>query len=392
MKLPLCLSLILLTFLPSCKKAARQELEPPTISAIDTADEEDIKKWATQLAVALETRDIKAVEAVQDLRSLVEEGMHGLLVSPKEVEELHRGASAGINRNTGGLFQSLVGARTRFLGLKDFQGERVPLFSTSGENSMDYFFLKLNKISPNEYKIYDLLTLTQMTWVSSNLREAFAPGSTGMEGVSLEEVLRSPTAIALTKHQTEIRGFRGAYLNDDLEKAHQIYEDLPEIVQKNKGLWIMYVGSLYEKPTKQAEELGKLQKIHPETTKAHYLLLDVAMAAEDYEQAEHYLEKTIELVGHEELSQTIKASIYWGQGRLKEAATITAAVLASEPSFEKAWWTAFGVANEQGQFEEVAKLMAAYNQQFGTKLTKEDLDQEEYAAFLRSPEAVELFH
>ncbi|MEN8693496.1 MAG: hypothetical protein ACN4GG_02235 [Akkermansiaceae bacterium] len=67
-------------------------------------------------------------------------------------------------------------------------------------------------------------------------------------------------------------------------------------------------------------------------------------------------------------------------------------VIKTAPHLEDAWWSLLISLSEMKKHSKIADTLRAYHQQFGIRLTADDINQDIFGAFINSPEGKAYFN
>jgi hypothetical protein len=387
------LLLFALLFVPvRAQPAATAEQPADGNAAIDpswqTPTAEEASQWAQALAAAVRQNDFATYNTLVDWDTVAERATTGIPCD----EGLRRGFKAAFQRDiekTGGAGAQLcrggaAGGHFQFLHihLQDSQGRawfRVNV-SGGGLNYHDYLLAKKQGAT----RAVDLYAITSGEWFSAGLRRSFLRGVAQQNPASFVPLPTEEREYC--QYYQQVAAMLQCLGSGRPAKAAELFDQLPEGVQRQKFVLLMYMAAakkidrdLYR------EAMKKFAACYPGDPALSVILIDDCMLAGEFDEAHRTIDRLDQAVGGDPYLGVLHCGVFCQQKRFAEGVAAARKAVAADRGMQVAYESLLRAALGAQDFSATTDALIALEQQFA--LNFHDLRSvPEYADYVKSAE------
>lgn len=384
-------------FLLSCKKeneeSSSNQFEASEVITLTEAQSEELLKFCNDLATNTSEGDAKAVSRAFNLHEFGRRAVAGYEIPAEDQNQFLSGFAQGINKREGGLGWAMLGQTVEFVRLNTFEEMEVPLFRiliAEGGVEYTYFLIQPNDIG--ELKIIDTWSLSSGEWASISTRRVVYPMLKSLLGSKWGKIANSAKNKKAEAELELLKSFNEAYASGDTAGIATAYKNLPSKLQKQRYLWVIYLSSLGEDQEAYLAEVDKYAAAFPLDASAAFMMIDAEYMRQNWTGAREKIDIIESKIGADEYLDILRANIHMEEGNHPAVIEMTEKVIKTAPHLEDAWWSLLISLSEMKKHSKIADTLSAYHQQFGIRLTADDINQDIFGAFINSPEGKAYFN
>jgi tetratricopeptide (TPR) repeat protein len=304
--------------------------------------EEEAKQFAQKLEEAVRAHDVSTVEQLLRTRDLVQRSVSDLGLSEQELRDVMRGADIGIKESSLGeriVRQVSAGGSFKLLRVHVVDGRPRALFrlilSTKAVNYHDFV---VARYADGAIAMEDVYVFTGGEMLSQAMRRIMIPfvaemrGGKGLNDADADYIKHLSTFIALAD----------AAQHGQLGEASRLMHQLPQKLQDNKTIMLVYLSALARQADNQEAEYVRLmerfRELYPNDACVDFISIDYFTLKKDYDAVLKAVERVNENVGGDPHLLALKAIALIEAKRYDEALKKVEAALKEEPDLETAHW------------------------------------------------------
>lgn len=343
-----------------------------------------VKAFGDRLAALITAKDLEQANALVDLESL-ESRVFRKLPHTAEIAAQRKGFADSMKET--GFVGQIANGPTACLAAREQDGDLTVVLRclpTTGGAIYTDAILRRDSDPENPFRVVDLFHYMFGFTSSEAGREALA--------VELKDASIAATALDLEKDEVApVLAVRAKVNAGDAKGALELYRALPGELKESRTAYLDYLRSLQadlSTPETRKEFLSAIDHAPKVLGGAitPMLVLDLHIAAQDWDAAEAALTDSAEILGGDGFLEVLKGNVQLMAGRDDAAAASAEAAQKLEPDLIPLIDLRLGVSCRKGDFPAIVKELRALKERFGRALLAADLNHPQYEAFLKSPE------
>lgn len=348
---------------------------------------DELEQLGTEFAAAIRHGNINAIIAMYDMERT------GELVA----EQLYDGKKQRTHFLSGFMsnsketfvknlfaFQQASSSDATFLKVIETDGEKTPVvrvdLDTGGH---DFVHLFAHKNEQGKWQAYDMYVAT----AGKRVTQKMAENLTFMLN-SKSNLLKRLIGVKQLDEELIVayRELTHHVQQGEIQKAWDIYEQLPEKAKRSRGVLDISLGVAQllseELYTQQLELLAKYHGDDPTTL---FMLLDYYFTVGEYDKAISGIRAMQDLYGEEAALNNLLANVYYMLNDKEKARAFAKKSRQLEPFFIGAYWTELTLLNEANEHQQMVSLLQTMEQNWDFDFREADFAQDTmYDIFIKS--------
>ncbi|MDZ4288246.1 MAG: hypothetical protein U0984_09815 [Prosthecobacter sp.] len=343
---------------------------------LSAEQKEAVKEFGERLARALTGGDVDKVATMVDFEAVADRALIPLgegtdsAQTRKELIDGYRGKH-------GGLFAALLGNPVKYLRLGERDGfPAVRLRLMAREGTVNYVDVLVRVDEKGKVNVVDFFTFLFGTYATTESRNATL-GIPGDDPARFE---------AMSKMATALRLGRG-------EDVVSQYQRLPAALKNERTFFMMYLRALTSLPTASAEvekhyrqALADAPRLLGKESATDLLRVELHFLDGDFAGAEESLRHLEALVGPDPYLTQMRALMLLRQGKVDEAQRLEKEASAAEPDLPNLMDLRMMIYAAKKDYGALVNELRAYKTKNQMVISRQQLADPEYEAFLKSPE------
>jgi tetratricopeptide (TPR) repeat protein len=348
--------------------------------------EEEAKEFAEKLSQAVKGNDPARVDSLLHLNDLVERLVSDLNLSAVERRNFMAGAQRSLQQ--GGFGRQILrsigdGGSYKLLRVHTGHGRPRALFRMiSGEGAVNYHDYVLARFPDSTVGMEDVYVFITAEPLSQTMRRILIPVLTQTRG-------GGKAADDLTKAGPDFVAMTQAVQQGQLAQAVAKYRQLPQALQDNKAVLVIYLQVLVQQAGAGEKDylaaMEKFRKLYPDDAAVDFVSIDYYLIKKQYDDALKAIAAVQKAVGGDAHLESMRANVLAEAGRYDEARAAAEKAVKDEPDLDSGYWSRITVSLREKKYADTVEWLKKVVEQ--CKIEVQDLTQNpEFAGFIKSPQ------
>jgi tetratricopeptide (TPR) repeat protein len=376
-------------FSASCdKKTPPSSGRAPAPTLTDPPTEAEALQFGKDLENAARERNSEGVEAVVRMREFQLRLMRESGASDQDLKGFDRifreGIQGGGFRN--GLIREIEnGGNYKFLRIHVVDGRQRALFRIVGnDGSANYHDYILSRFPDGKIGMQDVYLYSDGETLAQSMRWRHAAMFAKHSGKAISDAER-----VFLDHASEVAAMSRALASSKFDEARQKFELLPQSVQDDKTVLLLYLRGISRNVGAEQDEylkrIDKLRLLFPADPCIEYCSIEYFRTKKEYEQALRAIDSFAKRVGGDSFLKSWRADILIDCKRYDEARQYIDSALKDEPDLENAYWLRISLSLHENKYAETLDCL----KKIATTFKAHDIDfsqDPEFDDFRKSPQ------
>jgi hypothetical protein len=372
--------IVALTFVHSAPRA--WGADAPANTTEITADQ--ARQFADRVEKTLHAKDASFFQSNFDDAALISKAARGLTISSAGLGGFSSTFKVGAKFSETIVAVEAKGADFHLLNVGVPDQQPRPLFRVLNGPGVNYIEYELAKSADGQIRMVDMYYFSTGEWISQTAHRLLLSLAASENRNALQKLVGTDNDYVT--HLSQILAFEQQSNSGQWQQGLATYGALPTSLQQEKTLMFLWVvDSRQAGDGPYAGAMEAFAKAFPHDPSLMLMQIDALTLKNQYDQAFATINQLDQRVGGDPYLDFLRGSTRIAQGQTAEGKRFITQATVREPRLTKPWFTLIGLALQDKDNAEIARLLEESELKGGISWTKVSTSAV-YADFVKSPE------